>query len=294
MKLRQIGAGVFGSFMNNVAKKVKRFQVLEPFTRTSGLSWERDVVGAGACEAVYVCSPDALHAIHTKECLQNGKHVLVEKPVYNFQSVREVAERSGKVLMIGFHRRHDEEFRKAKKYVEKEASNTKRILIESYDPVPEDKDLANVVCNSVVHDLDVIHWLFDHDAEIRFDFDRSAGNSHHSALDLRFEIKTKHSENIIDVQILYRKCYPKYVQRLTINDKAFGYVFEADPDTTFPADWSISGPCMANEWEHAYKKQYEECANMIQSNDLKRRTRLLDEYSATFNMMDNVAQHFSS
>ena len=126
----------------------------------------------------YVCSPDNLHAAHAKECLENGKHVLVEKPVYGFQSVRDVAERSGKVLMIGFHRRHDEEFRKAKKYVEKEASKTKRILIESYDPVPEDQDRANVVCNSVVHDLDVIHWLFDHDAKVRVR--ACAGKSHNS------------------------------------------------------------------------------------------------------------------
>ena len=239
-----------------------------------------------------MCSPDNLHAAHAKECLENGKHVLVEKPVYGFQSVRDVAERSGKVLMIGFHRRHDEEFRKAKKYVEKEASNTKRILIESYDPVPEDKDLANVVCNSVVHDLDVIHWLFDHDAKVRLR--ACAGKSHNSALDLRFEIETKH-ENVIDVQILYRKCYPKYTQRLAIDDQVFGYEFEAEgDDVKFPADWSISGPCMANEWERAYKKQYEAFANLIQSDDSKRRARLLEEYSITFNMMDEVAKYFTT
>ena len=41
---------------------------------------------------------------------------------------------------------NDEEFRKPRN-TSKRASNTKRILIESYDPVPEDQDLANVVCN---------------------------------------------------------------------------------------------------------------------------------------------------
>ena len=54
MKLRQIGAGVFGSFMNNVAKKVKRFHVLEPFTRSSGLDWNEDVLSKTSCDATYV------------------------------------------------------------------------------------------------------------------------------------------------------------------------------------------------------------------------------------------------
>ena len=57
----------------------------------------------------------------------------------------------------------------------------------------------------------------------------------------------------------------------------FGYEFEAEGDVKFPADWSISDLCMANEWERAYKEQYEEFANLIQSDDSKRRARLLDE-----------------
>jgi predicted dehydrogenase len=283
---------VFGSFMNNTAKKVKRFDVLTPFTRRSGLQWEKDVLAKDACDATYVCSPDVMHATHAKECMENGKHVLVEKPVYGFESVRDVAQRSGKVLMmIGFHRRHDIQFKKAKEYIQKQMP--KNILIESYDPVPEDIDLQNVVCNSVVHDLDVIHWLFDHEAKVRFEAERSGGKTENSSLDLRFNIETSKGHKV-DARILYRKCFPKYIQRLAIDQKVFGYEFEAPLGIKFPADWSVSGPCMANEWEAAYKEQYEEFVNMIESGDTKKWIQLLDEYSTTFNMMESVAQHFKN
>ena len=64
MKLRQIGAGVFGSFMNNVAKKVKRFHVLEPFTRSSGLDWNEDVLSKTSCDATYVSNRS--HSLMTR------------------------------------------------------------------------------------------------------------------------------------------------------------------------------------------------------------------------------------
>jgi len=46
--------------------------------------------------------------------LRVGKHVLVEKPLYKFESLMKEAMEFDRVLMVGFHRRHDPEFQRAK------------------------------------------------------------------------------------------------------------------------------------------------------------------------------------
>jgi predicted dehydrogenase len=54
-------------------------------------------------DAVYIASPNALHAPQTILCLEHGKHVLCEKPLaYNARAAREMiaaARRAGRVLM---------------------------------------------------------------------------------------------------------------------------------------------------------------------------------------------------
>ncbi|KAF7195406.1 D-xylose 1-dehydrogenase (NADP(+)) 2 [Pseudocercospora fuligena] len=58
-------------------------------------------------EAVYIPLPNGFHADWTKKALHAGKHVLVEKPFTNnadeARQVKEVAEKSGKVVLEAFH-----------------------------------------------------------------------------------------------------------------------------------------------------------------------------------------------
>ncbi|MHB1005577.1 MAG: Gfo/Idh/MocA family protein [Chloroflexota bacterium] len=64
-----------------------------------------------AVQAVYVSSPNALHASQTVAALQAGKHVLVEKPmaltVAEAEQMAATARSNGRLLGVGFHlRRH--------------------------------------------------------------------------------------------------------------------------------------------------------------------------------------------
>jgi hypothetical protein len=74
-----------GKLLGGVSKAFA--PVLPACTRTAGLNFEVDVVSNAAVEAVYICTPDATHGALAIACLNAGKHVLVEKPVYAFSDV---------------------------------------------------------------------------------------------------------------------------------------------------------------------------------------------------------------
>ncbi len=61
-------------------------------------------------DAVFIATPNNLHATHAIAALRAGKHVLVEKPMAsNVNEAREmvqVARSSGRLLGVGFHLRH--------------------------------------------------------------------------------------------------------------------------------------------------------------------------------------------
>jgi predicted dehydrogenase len=58
---------------------------------------------SGAFDAVYIASPNSLHAEQAIRCMDGGKHVLVEKPAASnareFRAMTEAARRNGVVLM---------------------------------------------------------------------------------------------------------------------------------------------------------------------------------------------------
>jgi len=60
--------------------------------------------------AVFIASPNSLHALHTKMAAEAGKHILVEKPMsVNVSEAWEMVRacrRSGVKLGVGFHLRH--------------------------------------------------------------------------------------------------------------------------------------------------------------------------------------------
>lgn len=63
-----------------------------------------------AVEAVYICTPNSLHAEQTVQAARAGKHVLVEKPmalsVRDAECMVEECEKAGVRLGVGFHLRH--------------------------------------------------------------------------------------------------------------------------------------------------------------------------------------------
>lgn len=74
-------------------------------------------------EAVFISSPNALHAQHTLKAAATGKHVLVEKPMATtldeaLDMVR-VSKQNGIKLGVGFHLRHHPGHRSARELIQK-------------------------------------------------------------------------------------------------------------------------------------------------------------------------------
>ena len=327
--LRCVGNGVFGSYIaSSIAPRINGVNVLSPaFTRRSGLTWELDVLGDGI-GAVYIATPDAMHADHAVSCLEAGKHVLVEKPVYDFSRVQRAAENAGGhvVLMVGFHRRHDSEYQRAKAFVQSQSQQgapPTTVLIESYDPVPADSDMQNVVRNSVVHDLDLLFWMFPEVDEVTL-VAAHATNPGKSALVLDFRMKCAAKGYEFKATIKYHKLHNTYTQHVVIDgNHTFGHDFEPNPKTEapFPNDWAVVGPVMAKAYEGAYINQFEvfaglamhDCNNAGSNDDqsggeeacargyglnkccsfrAETLKGLLRGYTKTFQMMEEVAKHF--
>ncbi|MBE6688721.1 MAG: Gfo/Idh/MocA family oxidoreductase [Ruminococcaceae bacterium] len=74
-------------------------------------------------DAVSVCTWNAAHAECTIAALNAGKHVLCEKPTAmntaEAQAMKDAAEKNGKILMIGFVRRHGNDCALLKDFIEK-------------------------------------------------------------------------------------------------------------------------------------------------------------------------------
>jgi len=260
--VRQIGIGDFGSFMDKLLRShsdgSKYFQ-LPPYSRSKSphLHWTRDVLENVSTDAFYICSPDSLHQTHGMQCLMAGKHVLIEKPVTpDFDSVMQAAlAMSAKmqrqlVVMVGFHRRFDTQFLKAKEYLRANAVDT--VCISSFDPVPPEPNLEFVVQNSMCHDVDLLYFLWP-DATTILLTNAHINDASASAITLSGKIVLgENAKGDVSFTIQYKKQHPSYVQKVAFakdgrGSAEFGYDFVAEEGEPF-----------CNVYREAYTRQWEE------------------------------------
>lgn len=121
-------------------------------------------------EAVIICSSTDTHAQIIREAAQAGKHIFCEKPIAldrnEIDQALEEVKTAGVKLQIGFNRRFDPSFKKAREMVkEGKIGNPHLVRITSRDPAPPPveyiKVSGGIFLDMMIHDFDMIRYLLD-------------------------------------------------------------------------------------------------------------------------------------
>lgn len=125
-------------------------------------------------DAVLVCSSTDTHAEISVAAAKAGKHIFCEKPVdlsiEKVESVINAAKEAGVKLQIGFNRRFDHNFKKAKELIAGKTIGDLHILkITSRDPAPPPMEYVKVsggiFMDMTIHDFDMARFLANSEAE---------------------------------------------------------------------------------------------------------------------------------
>lgn len=116
-------------------------------------------------DAVVLAAPTSLHYEIGSYCLENGKHLLVEKPmaktVAEAESLLSISLERGLILAVGFIERFNPAFQELLKIIRKE--KIVGIDIKRLSPFPERITDANVIQDMMIHDLDLLCSLLPQD-----------------------------------------------------------------------------------------------------------------------------------
>lgn len=119
-------------------------------------------------QAVIICSSTDTHAQIIIEAAETGKHIFCEKPIAlemeKIDRALSAVDKAGVKLQVGFNRRFDPSFKKAKKLVEAGEIGTPHLLrISSRDPQPPPLDYIKVsgglFLDMMIHDFDMARYL---------------------------------------------------------------------------------------------------------------------------------------
>jgi len=119
-------------------------------------------------QAVIICSSTDTHAQIIIETAEAGKDIFCEKPIAlemeKIDRALAAVDKAGVKLQVGFNRRFDPSFKKAKELVESGKIGTPHLLrISSRDPQPPPLDYIRVsgglFLDMMIHDFDMARYL---------------------------------------------------------------------------------------------------------------------------------------
>lgn len=132
------------------------------------------VINDPEIDAVLLCSPTDQHAIQIIAAANAGKHVFCEKPISltmpEIDRALAAVAKAGVKLQIGFNRRFDANFQRARQAVSSGEIGTPRLLhIISRDPAPPPieyvKTSGGLFLDMAIHDFDMARFLIGSDVE---------------------------------------------------------------------------------------------------------------------------------
>jgi predicted dehydrogenase len=140
-------AGVYDTVAETAQRFAQKYQV-----RAFGSVAE----AAAASDAVSIVTPTTTHFELAKALLQQGRHVLVEKPMTDdgaqAAELVQLAQQAKCVLQVG----HVERFNPVFKYLESVATDPRFIETHRLSPYPARSTDIGVVLDLMIHDLDVV------------------------------------------------------------------------------------------------------------------------------------------
>ena len=140
-------AGVFDVSAETARKCAEKYRV-RAFASASE--------AATAAEVLSIATPTSTHFDLAKMLLQQGKHVLVEKPMTDDTAqaaeLVQLAQQKNCVLLVG----HVERFNPVFKYLETAAPQPRFIETHRLSPYPARSTDIGVVLDLMIHDLDVV------------------------------------------------------------------------------------------------------------------------------------------
>lgn len=125
-------------------------------------------------DAVIICSSTDTHSPIMIEAAQAGKHIFCEKPIAldlkEIDRALSAVKAAGVKLQIGFNRRFDPSFMKAKEMVQSGKIGKPHIVkITSRDPAPPPLDYikisGGIFLDMTIHDFDMVRYLLDEEVK---------------------------------------------------------------------------------------------------------------------------------
>lgn len=121
-------------------------------------------------DGVLIATPTPLHADHVELVCEAGVPMLLEKPIAltlkDATRIVSVIQKSREKLMLGFMRRFDASYRKAKQSIMKGAIG-KPLVVKTCarDPVPPPDEYirqsGGIFLDECIHDIDIALWLME-------------------------------------------------------------------------------------------------------------------------------------
>jgi UDP-N-acetylglucosamine 3-dehydrogenase len=144
----------------DAAEKVARLHPCRVFNDHLSLLQSCDV------EAVSVCVPTSMHAEVALECMRQGKHVLLEKPiassVVEARRLQEFARARGVQLMVGHIERFNPVVGRVKEILDRgEIGRVVSIMARRVGIFPPQIKDANIAVDLAIHDIDIVGFLLD-------------------------------------------------------------------------------------------------------------------------------------
>lgn len=119
-----------------------------------------------AVDAAIIATPSRYHLKAFEECIEDDKHVIIEKPVApkypEALKIKRIADsRPELTVMVNHTERFNPVIRELKKHIQ---SDIKRIDTTRYGPsIPDNRDIRSdgVINDLAVHDIDIVKYLME-------------------------------------------------------------------------------------------------------------------------------------